>query len=127
MFLVCYLFFVVLLPDKPFFSLLCVQNLNYITLLKFNSPHTLGVVSKNGVGLVSYKYKFSEMINVIFLITKQYVYMCKCREMQLNFMALTRKIHNVYEDEKYIAYNNNKVFAFEKVWYPYSKYVLNNF
>ena len=61
----------------------------------------------------------SELINVIYMIAKQYIYASKCCNVKLNFMDLARKLFNVYTDEKYVAFVTNRVYKFEKIWCKY--------
>ena len=75
--------------------------------------------------LSSYVGQYASLINAMYTVTKQYVYASKCLGNKLNFCNLISKFRNVYEDEKFNAFENNLLSKFAKTWYPYRKYVLS--
>ena len=67
----------------------------------------------------NYKGKWKGFVNTCILIAKQHIYAKKCQQQKLQFIEITTKIHEMYLDEKYIAYKNNKMKTFEKKWKVY--------
>jgi dihydrodipicolinate synthase/N-acetylneuraminate lyase len=58
-------------------------------------------------------------LNLLTIITKNYIY--KCKDKIPNIVEFKFKIKNYYSLELYIARKNNKLAAFDKFWGP-SKY-----
>ena len=65
-----------------------------------------------------------KFIDMILIITKQYVYACKCLGTELNVKALISRIHREYFVEKSIAQQNNRITDFKKKWDKY-EYAMN--
>ena len=68
-----------------------------------------------------YKDSFKNMTNTIILITKQYIYRCKCYKSKPIFQELIAEITHYKKIEKYIAVKKNKVNNFKKKWLMYDK------
>ena len=62
------------------------------------------------------------LLTIITIITKNYIYKCKFKDKIPNIVELKFKTKNYYSLELYIARKNNKLAAFEKLWGPL-KYV----
>ena len=56
------------------------------------------------------------MYNALFILTKQFIYSCRCRNMPLNFIALRNNIQYYIKIEKYIAAKNNKIDYHNNKW-----------
>ena len=67
----------------------------------------------------------AEFLNVCISIMKPYIYAKKCLRQQLSTIEFVTNLHNVYVDEKFLAFNNNRVFKFCKRWSIYHDYCAN--
>ena len=56
------------------------------------------------------------LYNTLFMIVKQYLYSCRCREILPNFNHLMKSIKEVILIEKYIAVKKNKLDIHNKKW-----------
>ena len=65
------------------------------------------------LGIANYNMQF---LNCLFLITKQYLYACRCLDEKPNFGSLESKIKYYISVEKYIAIKNGKVDHHQTKW-----------
>ena len=56
------------------------------------------------------------ILNLLALITMQYIYRCRCLKVLPNFQQLVKEFEEIYKVEKYIAYSQNKTAICEKKW-----------
>ena len=68
--------------------------------------------------------KHKEFIDTVILITKQYVYACKCLQEKPNVVTVAERIFRMYIAEKAIALQSNKMIKFEKKWKEYSEAIM---
>ena len=57
-----------------------------------------------------------QIINTFILLTKYYIYSCKCLDVQLNFASLMQKVYYIKRIEHLTAFQNNKLVLHEKKW-----------
>ena len=69
--------------------------------------------------LLLYKDSCSDMINVIVLIAKQYIYATKCLQKQLLFLKLISTISQYKHIENVIAKKHRKEHIHDKKWFLY--------
>ena len=68
--------------------------------------------------------KQNRFIELIILISKQYIYASKCMDNIPTTITVTKKIFEMYTAETGIALQNNKIKKHENVWKNYIKYAL---
>ena len=66
-----------------------------------------------------YKGCFSQLVNTILLITKQFFYARKCLKEPLNFASLAHKISGYRNLEFISAIKNHKMWKFNQKWHIY--------
>ena len=54
-----------------------------------------------------------------FTIAKQYIYLCKCQNMDINFANFLLRVHHVYVDEKHNAKLLKTMSSFYQKWNIY--------
>ena len=64
----------------------------------------------------NYEGKQKELVNMLIIILKQYVYSSKCKQEIPNFIGLVAKMRYWYLVDKQIASENNKLEQFNKKW-----------
>ena len=64
------------------------------------------------------------LVNLISIITKNYIFKCKLNEQRLNIVEFKHKIMWYRSLEQYISKKNNTILAFEKMWTPL-QYIFN--
>lgn len=82
---------------------------NYILCLNWN-------IDRNEVFLIDNSSPNKELKNILSVLTMQYIYSCKCLAAKLNFQDLIKKFVQVYNIEKQIAMDKNRVFGLYKKW-----------
>ena len=60
----------------------------------------------------------SLLLNLLIILTKNYIYKCKLNEAKPNTIELKNKIKKYQSFDQYIAKKNNTVQAYEKFWAP---------
>ena len=60
----------------------------------------------------------SNIFNFLTLVTKFYIYRCKCQQKQPSYEVLKKEYILYYEMEKYIAMKVNKYAKFKRKWSP---------
>ena len=60
----------------------------------------------------------SLLLNLLIILTKNYIYKCKLNEAKPNTIELKNKIKKYQSFDQYIAKKNNTVQAYEKCWAP---------
>ena len=65
--------------------------------------------------------KMGHVNNLLVLITKQYIYKCRCQQKMLNLAELKSEIKLFEATEKYIAKKNGKLTVHLSKWYPSNK------
>ena len=65
------------------------------------------------LGITNYNMQF---LNCLFLVTKQYLYACRCLNEKPNFGSLESKIKYYISVEKYIAIKNGKLDLHQTKW-----------
>ena len=60
----------------------------------------------------------SLLLNLLIILTKNYIYKCKLNEAKPNTIELKNKIKKYQSFDLYIAKKNNTVQAYEKFWAP---------
>ena len=68
-----------------------------------------------------YKDSFQDLVNMLILITKQYIYSSRCLEKPLVFTQLIAMIENYRTIENIIARKKNSITMFNKKWSIYDK------
>ena len=68
--------------------------------------------------------KQNRFVDLLILITKQYIYACKCLEKNPNTNIILQKLAEMYIAEKQIALQENKIKKFERIWENYIIYVI---
>lgn len=63
-----------------------------------------------------YKGEYVQLVNTILLITKQYIYRCKCQKQKLSIMELVTSIYNYQKMEASIAKEKKIYYKHEKKW-----------
>ena len=86
--------------------------LNYHCKIKYTPE--LSTIITNDV-----KGSNAKLINTCILVTKQYVYSKKCANEQLKFIEASRKIHELYIDEMFLAKQNGNIKKHKKKWHGY--------
>ena len=66
-----------------------------------------------------YRGPNKELINIIILVSKQYLYSAKCKQEKLEFPQFTAKLNYWYNIEKIMAQMSHKVKQFNKKWKIY--------
>ena len=56
------------------------------------------------------------MYNAVFILTKYFIYSCRCQKLPLNIIALKHNIQYYIQIEKYIAVKNNKLEYHNNKW-----------
>ena len=64
------------------------------------------------------------LVNLILIITKNYIFKCKLNEQRLNIVEFKHTIMWYRSLEQYISKKNNTILAFEKMWTPL-QYIFN--
>ena len=60
----------------------------------------------------------THVLNMVCLITKEYIYLKKCRNADLSIRELKMQILTIESLEKYIAQKNGKLKKHNRKWYP---------
>ena len=63
-----------------------------------------------------YKGPKKAILNILIVVMKHYIYVCKCCEKPLNFMEFMTKVSDYYYCDKYITENTGKHHYLEKKW-----------
>ena len=58
----------------------------------------------------------ADLLNLIILITKQYIYAVKCTKSELKILTLIQKIYDTKNAERIIAIGQNRMYKFHKKW-----------
>ena len=66
----------------------------------------------------NYKGMYGDLINLLILITKQYMYASKCLKQGMSFVNLASKIYEMHTLEKIIALRENNYVKFIWKWPP---------
>ena len=82
-------------------------------MFKLSTPLQFTVTN---VIMNNYKGPFADLINTCLLITKQYIYACKCLNLPLSFVNLVQKFYDMQNYERIIALRNNKMYRFNLKW-----------
>ena len=61
-------------------------------------------------------WPFSDLINTVLLITKQYIYATKCLKEELSFMVLAQKLYEMQNLERIVTLRNNRYMRFVRKW-----------
>ena len=81
-----------------------------------NFPEQNINLSLNSVILNTLVNKKCHAINLICLLTKQFIYRQKCQKKELNFQNLKSNIRSIQNIEKYIAVKNYKLAIHNRKW-----------
>ena len=60
------------------------------------------------------------LVNLIFIIAKNYIFKCKLNELRLNIVEFKHKIMWYHSLDQYISKKNNTILAYEQMWTPYN-------
>ena len=75
---------------------------------KLEDPGTIICNNYNGPG--------KEIVNMILLVTKQYIYATRSLKKELSFLNLAHKIYDLLNLERMIAIKNNQYLKCTKKW-----------
>ena len=64
-----------------------------------------------------YQGSNKDLINLINLIKKQYIYACKCNKSRLQIMNLILKIYDMKNLEYIVALKSNRLFQYNVKWF----------
>ena len=67
------------------------------------------------------KGRYAEVINIVILIVKQYIYASKCLEEELGFRQMYNRIQEYRKVEKIVAFKTGKMLKYVKKWENSSK------
>ena len=70
-----------------------------------------------------YPKSTSEILQLLMLIAKYYINMCRCTNKPLNFMGYKVNVQSLYQSHKEIALNNNEIQNFLHAWSPFQKLI----
>ena len=62
----------------------------------------------------------SDIINLLVLITKQYIFSCKCLKKKIYFPHIVQKIENIYQLERYNVQTKNQMCKHQIKWEKYN-------
>ena len=81
-------------------------------------------INREDIFFCSYTGQFNQLVNTVYLITKQYIYAAKCMDKQLSYVTVMQKIREEFLDEQYQCILNGSYLKFEKKWSIYKTYVI---
>ena len=70
-----------------------------------------------------YPKSTSEILQLLMLIAKYYINMCRCTNKPLNFMGYKVNVQSLYQSHKEIALNNNEIQKILHAWSPFQKLI----
>ena len=65
--------------------------------------------TKEDILLNNYKGTNKNLINLLILLMKRYIYIMKCKDVKTNFISYVAHVHNTYKVEEYDARRNNTI------------------
>ena len=68
--------------------------------------------------------KKDNIINLIILIAKQYIYKTKCKSQHLTLTGFRNSLNMYYHIDKYIFTLNNEIIKFEEKWNNWKKLII---
>ena len=88
--------------------------------MKLDVEHEGIVFSAKTIMLNTVHPHSKHITNFLVLVTKQYIYACKCQRVPYNFKDAINRFENIYYLERYNASKNNRLFQHETKWAPYT-------
>ena len=80
------------------------------------------LLSTENLLLSNYTGQFDDLVNNLTVLTKHYIYVTKCLNNELSVLTMLTSLHNMYNDEKFKATQENRLYNFVKKWSKYHDY-----